>query len=79
MRMLIGSLVLILAGLASAQALPKDPASIKARCADYAKEDQVPAEELEVYLRDCVSALSEEPQVDQSPAGKAPSPDAGKD
>lgn len=75
MRTLLVSLLLTAAGTAMAQALPSDPDSIKARCADYAMQDQVPAEELDIYLRDCLNALSEPRPEAQGPGdGEAAPP-----
>jgi hypothetical protein len=33
---------------------------LKARCEQYAQEDNIPAEEMEQYMTDCVSELTEE-------------------
>jgi hypothetical protein len=73
MRVIIIALTFACSATSIASALPSDPESIKARCAEYAKEDQVPAAELDVYLRDCVNALSDRtPEQDDVPAGSGP-------
>jgi hypothetical protein len=60
--------------MVAAQSLPSDPDSLKARCTQYAEEDLVPAAELEVYLRDCMSALSDLNSDPPEPAKATPAP-----
>lgn len=74
MRLFIGSLALILATGAAAQSTPQDMAAIKARCAQYAHEDQVPDKELPAYMQDCINALSSEPESDDKSGTAQPQP-----
>jgi hypothetical protein len=72
MRMLIGGLALLLGTGALAQSTPEDMAAIKARCAQYAREDQVPEKELASYMQDCINALRDQQNEDQGGSGGMP-------